>query len=155
MAGRKPKLTPEVTDTICQYIRAGSYMVQAANAAGVAKRTVNIWLKHAEESREKNVVDRYTEFADAVELAIAEAEARDVAVISNAAMHDWKAAAWLLEKKYPKRWGSRREIELTGKDGAPVVPGVVILPPLKSDDNKINDSQAGEDPVGGESGSSD
>lgn len=111
MAGRKPKLTDEVTETICQYVRVGNYMETAAAAGGVEARTVRIWLRHAAEARVAGRKNRYTKFADAVEAAQAEAEARDVTVISQAALADWKAAAWLLERKYPKRWAPRQTIE--------------------------------------------
>lgn len=37
--------------------------------------------------------------------ARAEGEARGIATIANAAGENWQAAAWLLERQYPERWG--------------------------------------------------
>ncbi len=53
----------------------------------------------------------YTEFRDAVEKARAEAEARKLSVIHTAAESGiWQAAAWFLERSFPKRWGRRVEV---------------------------------------------
>jgi hypothetical protein len=52
------------------------------------------------------------EFSDAVERAVAEAEARDVALIARAAEKNWQAAAWRLERRAPARWGRREQIDL-------------------------------------------
>jgi transposase len=32
----------------------------------------------------------------------------------------WQAAAWILERRHPDRWGRRERVELTGRDGGPV-----------------------------------
>jgi hypothetical protein len=40
----------------------------------------------------------------------AEAESRDVALIAKAATEDWKAAAWRLERKAPRRYGPRVQL---------------------------------------------
>lgn len=42
-----------------------------------------------------------------MEKAQAESESRDVAIIAKAASDDWKAAAWRLERKQPRRYGPR------------------------------------------------
>jgi hypothetical protein len=50
---------------------------------------------------------RYRKFLNQVEKAQAEAESRDVALIAKAASEDWRAAAWRLERKAPRRYGAR------------------------------------------------
>ena len=64
----------------------------------------------------------YVDFREAVEQAIAESEAHDLAVITSAAQRgDWKAAAWKLERRSPKRWGKRTQLEVsTDSEGGPV-----------------------------------
>ena len=42
----------------------------------------------------------------AVEKAQAESESRDVALIAKAASEDWRAAAWRLERKAPRRYSA-------------------------------------------------
>ncbi len=58
----------------------------------------------ANDSRKRG---RYHKFLNAVEKAQAESESRDVAIIAKAASDDWKAAAWRLERKQPRRYGPR------------------------------------------------
>jgi len=45
-----------------------------------------------------------------VEKAQAESESRDVALIAKAASEDWRAAAWRLERKSPRRYGPRVQV---------------------------------------------
>ena len=40
-------------------------------------------------------------------------------MIRAAAAKDWKAAAWLLERRYPEQWG-RRRVEVGSPDRKPV-----------------------------------
>ena len=55
----------------------------------------------------QQVRGRYRKFLTSVEKAQAESESRDVALIAKAASEDWKAAAWRLERKQPRRYGPR------------------------------------------------
>jgi transposase len=99
----RPKLDPHVTQKICDLIRAGNYFEVAATAAGVHRSTVHRWMRHGREQKR----GRYKKFLTAVEKAQAEAESRDVALIAKAASEDWRAAAWRLERKAPRRYGTR------------------------------------------------
>ena len=50
-----------------------------------------------------------------------EAQAAAVAVITRAARDgDWRAQAWLIERRHPSRWGRRTSHELTGPEGGPI-----------------------------------
>ncbi len=53
---------------------------------------------------------RYRKFLNQVEKAQAEAESRDVALIAKAASEDWRAAAWRLERKAPRRYAARVQL---------------------------------------------
>ena len=59
---------------------------------------------------------RFVEFVEAVELALAEWEARDVLLIGEAAKEDWHAAAWRLERRLPKVYGKRERHEIANAD---------------------------------------
>lgn len=112
--GRKTRLTPERQQKILNAIRAGAYLETAAAAAGINKVTLHRWLRRGE--RYPDTI--YSAFSEAVHEALAQAELRDVLTISKAAGDgDWRAAAWRLERKYPKRWGTVSRTEITGKDG--------------------------------------
>jgi hypothetical protein len=102
--GRPPKLAPEILARICDALRAGNYRETAAAYAGVRKSTLYDWLRRGAKAPR----GIYRELHDAVEKALADSEARDVALIGKAADRDWQAAAWRLERKFPERWGRRQ-----------------------------------------------
>lgn len=100
------KLTPELQAKIVQTIQAGNYIETAAAFVGVSKPTLYDWMKrgHAQKT------GQFRDFLNAVQMALASAETRDVALIAKAATEDWKAAAWRLERKFPDRWGRRDKV---------------------------------------------
>lgn len=142
MAGRPDKLTEERARKIVNLIASGSYVETAAAACGVSKNTLYDWLKRGARAPH----GKFKKFADDVAEAAAKAEARDVLVIDRAASghdvvrttrkiekgivveetttttreFDWRAAAWRLERKFPKRWGLIERIEHSGPDGGPI-----------------------------------
>jgi len=115
--GRKSKLTPERQERIINAIRAGSYVETAAALAGIHRDTLYDWLKRGRSEEEP-----YATFLAAMNEALASAELRDVMAISKAvADGDWRAAAWRLERKFPRRWGLVGQ-EKRQEDGAPPEP---------------------------------
>jgi hypothetical protein len=72
----------------------------------------------------------YREFAEALRTADADAELRLIARI-HAAMNagEWHAAAWMLERRFPKRWGARDRVQVSGDPRRPVVFTLEIAPP--------------------------
>src|SRR5512140_887780 len=99
----RPKLEPALTQRLVDLIRAGNYLEVAATAAGIHRSTLHRWMRHGRAQQR----GRYRKFLSAVEKAQAESESRDVAIIAKAASDDWKAAAWRLERKQPRRYGPR------------------------------------------------
>lgn len=112
MAGRPIKLTPEVQEKILNAIRLGNYIETAAAHAGISKDTLYRWLKLGARYNKPP----YREFSDAVQKALADAEARDVAIIYEAAKEQWQASAWRLERKFPARWGRRDRMPVSEEE---------------------------------------
>jgi hypothetical protein len=100
--GRPTLMTDELVDQLLSMLRAGSYVGTAARAAGIGRQTLADWLKRGEHAPEG---DPYRELRDQIDQARAEGEARNVARVQAAAVESWQAAAWLLERQYPERWG--------------------------------------------------
>jgi transposase-like protein len=90
--------------SIVENLRAGAYIETAAAAAGVSASTVHAWLRRAEDHPD-DCGSPFLEFLEAVEKARAEAELDAIRTIREAAPRSWQAAAWYLERSYPKRWG--------------------------------------------------
>lgn len=119
--GRPTKLTPELQERIVGAIRSGAYNETAAAFAGIAESTFYAWLANAQKDRETNPEQGtdFTEFQEAVEKAQAEAELDKLLIIGKAARGQptaegvpgtpgsWQAAAWMLERKHPDRYGRR------------------------------------------------
>jgi hypothetical protein len=97
------ELDPEVADRLATMLRAGVHVGTAAEAVGISPRTFRLWMSraHSGEPRDRP----YRELRERVETARAEAELRLVAQVGRAASRSWHAAAWLLERQYPERWG--------------------------------------------------
>jgi len=83
--GQRSKLTTARIETICALIRAGNFMVVAAEAAGVAERTVYQWLERGERPEEVEQDTLYAQFVQSVQRAQAEAEQVLVASVERAA----------------------------------------------------------------------
>jgi len=126
--GRPTKLDEVVQEKIVNAIKAGNYIETAAAYAGINKDTLYEWLKRGEREKQRLRKDKnlkinkaeepFVYFSDAVEKALAEAEMRNVLIISKTAEAQWQAAAWWLERKYPEKWGKRDNVNLTtDKDG--------------------------------------
>lgn len=59
---------------------------------------------------------------------MSESEVLHLGLVTRAAREDvrqWGAAAWLLERRFPERWGRRDQVEHTGRGGGPIEVRVV------------------------------
>jgi len=129
--GRPTKFTPEKGEAIAQLIEVGNFMAVAAQAHGVHKDTLYTWLKlGCEASR-----GPFREFYLRVVEARARAEARMVTIITLAAERDWRAAAFLLERRDPRRWGQIAKTVVAGDPKRPV--GIAAITPEQASDELL------------------
>jgi len=73
-------------------------------AAGVAYPTVRQWLARAQEDSAKGISSVYVDFSHTLSRASAEAEVHLASVVANTT-DDWRAQAFILERRYRERWG--------------------------------------------------
>ena len=111
---RPTKLTPESQETIVDGINAGLTFRLTCARAGVNPATFYRWLEKGETAKS----GRYREFCDTVSRAKADSALRLVSQITLQAPTDWRAAAFMLERRFPDDYGKRTEV--TGKDDGPV-----------------------------------
>ena len=114
------KLSKTVARQLVLLISGGCYLSDAAASVGVSTATVYKWMRigrKAASLREEGGEVKPDEIACYnLYRSIQRAKARGVRTLLNrikeATKKDWHAAAWILERKDPKRWG-RNKLELT------------------------------------------
>ena len=115
MAGRRSKLTKDVTERFIRAIRVGCPIKDACGCAGISETTYFKWMQWADSDRKD--VKKYREFRDSVKAAEGEATQGWLAIIEKAAREgSWQAAAWKLERRRDMFIPKVRQ-EVTGKDG--------------------------------------
>lgn len=119
---RETALTPETHKAIVQAISLGSTYELAAQAGGVTYVTFLTWMKKGElASRKTTLTDNdklYLAFFNDIKRVEGEAVKRWLAHIEAAANDgQWQAAAWKLERRYPKDYARTDKFNHAGKDG--------------------------------------
>jgi len=102
-------LSPELGDRILALVRRGSHRETACATVGISPRTLQSWLERAKQGGPYSA--RYKRFADAMDKAEAEAESFTLSAIVLAGKQDWRALAWVLERRGAQRWNSKRAAE--------------------------------------------
>jgi hypothetical protein len=115
--GRHSLLTSERSAAILDMVRGGVLIKTACAANGITYETLRTWLRRAEDPNDD---PKYSAFADAFTRARALAEADAVQMVVTAGHKDWRAAAWFLERSFPKDYGRLHNLEHTGADGGTI-----------------------------------
>lgn len=114
--GRPSLLDKAITDKLASILRIGVYRETACVLVNISKQTFYNWIDRAEQDREAGRSTEFTNFLDAIEKAEAEAEFGALATVRGG-KNNWTANAWFLERKMPRKYGRREEVEHSTKDG--------------------------------------
>ncbi|MBF0607433.1 MAG: hypothetical protein SFH39_00965 [Candidatus Magnetobacterium sp. LHC-1] len=95
------QLNSEIVDSLANFLRLGADKKTACESCGIHYDTFRRWMQKGE--KEKTGI--YRNLYNVIKKALADNEIRLIAIIQKAAEVDWKAAAWMLERKYPDNWG--------------------------------------------------
>ena len=112
--GRPSKLDTTTQQKFLDAVREGLPYSTACALAGIAETTLHNWRLKGEQDPDSP----YFEFLRSVKEAEAEAEAANVKRIRSAADNgQWQAAAWILERRHPDKWGrtDRQEQQHSGQ----------------------------------------
>lgn len=96
--GAKEKLTKEGIKRAVELKKGGALDKDIAAALCVTPSTFSTWLNNPKSDNQK-------ELAKALKKAEADYKNALLEQIQNAGQKDWKALAWLLERKYPEEFG--------------------------------------------------
>lgn len=106
--GRNSKLTPELQEKICESLENGNYIETTCLSVGINQSTFYDWLNRGEQ--ENNSL--YTEFSKAVTRSQAKAEEKLLKLVLDSAPKDWRAAVWILERRFSERWANTQRVNI-------------------------------------------
>jgi hypothetical protein len=113
--GDKPSLLNDALEKrICDHLRRGASLADAAVMAGIGTKTIETWRGKGAE----NPDSRYGQFLEQTELAQIEWKTRMVKKTGEAT--DWKGAWKLLCSRFPLEFRNITSAELSGPDGSPL-----------------------------------
>jgi transposase len=146
--GRPSILTPEVIEDFRRLLPTVMYLETVGDYLGVSRMTWREWIRRGRKEHDrlarnprakpKQKEALYLQFFDCHRKAIAEGQIYDAGVIKRASADQtnaegdvvrqgqWQAAAWRLERRFPKQWGRKDSHEHTGPNRTPVVEEVVV-----------------------------
>jgi hypothetical protein len=112
---KKIKYTEQRADRICELLKTGCTIEIACRAARISTRTFSRWKKDIPEFRER---------VEADEIFI---EPMLLEKMIEHGITDWRALAWILERRFPSRWGAKQEVklEVEKSNGTPEVLGML------------------------------
>lgn len=97
----KPKCDEELVKKAVKLKKGGATNVDIAKAIGVSESTFYRWVSTPSTEAER-------ELSESLKKAEADYKNALQGIIAKAAQErDWKAAAWLLERKYPEEYGRK------------------------------------------------
>lgn len=130
--GRPAILTEHLIHEIESVLLAGSFVEVACDFVGISRDTFYEWVKRgaaeanrravgkplerlkgkalAKELDRRKAEDLYFRFSDTVKKARARAEVGLLGLIQKHAQEHHQAAAWILERMAPERWGAKRKV---------------------------------------------
>ncbi len=107
------KLTDRTHRIILSALGSGCYRATACEYANVSPSAFYSWLERGQLDIERGLNTPHAKLVRDIEQAEAAAEVRALALIMKAAHNGaWQAAAWMLERKHPEKWGKRERLSI-------------------------------------------
>ena len=104
---RTPEITPEMLRLASEAMRLGMTNDLASQYIGIGRTTFYRYLSRGK--NEKGTV--YRQFWDVISRGRAQCAAMQLARIQQAAQEDWRASAWIMER----RFGYHRQLDVRGE----------------------------------------
>jgi hypothetical protein len=115
MAGRKSKLTEELTQVICENIELGLSYNLTCQAASIHPDTFFEWMKCGSAGKEKKFVDFYNSVRAAEALCAKNCLTRIRAAAERGSL---AGDLWLLERRYPADYGRKDHLNMKAQTEA-------------------------------------
>lgn len=107
--GRPSKLSAETIQAICKAVGNGVPYQTAAVAAGISGFTASRWIEKGKRDLDEGKRSNYVVFLELLK----DAAAKGHALLANevASNPDWRAKAFVLERRYPEIWGKKEQAQ--------------------------------------------
>jgi transposase-like protein len=106
--GRPPKLDNEKIEKFCDLIIQGRSFAKAAIMIGVSPSTLQRWLKRGRNEQDGSMYRKLVDMVDeATELS--EFELRHRVSLAGQDSKNWRALAWMLERRFPEKYGKQSQ----------------------------------------------
>lgn len=99
-------------------IEEGLPLKQAAEIAGISYDTLNHWTNRGQR---ESAPPEYRQFCQLLRRSQAVAMQVNVSAIREAAKRDWRAAAWIWDRRFPADFARQQQIEHSGPGGKPLI----------------------------------
>jgi hypothetical protein len=143
--GSPQKINSDLIKKVIGLVLSGCSKQGAANSAGIATGTHNGWLGEAARLSREVLADPDCQtpltdwerlvlvYRESLQQAALMCEGQLIRSINRSSEDDWRAAAFILARRFPKRWGSHRERGEAATGGPNVnvnVSGVLAVAPV-------------------------
>lgn len=108
--GRPTKFTPQLGAAVCKLIGLGVPIGAACQVEGVGRTTLRDWRKQGAAG-----VEPFDAFVVELERALATVEVQVTINVVKASKRDWRAGAWWLERRRPRRYGVKQTLRIEKK----------------------------------------
>lgn len=112
----RSKKTPEVIEAVLANLREGLTKEVACSQAGISRVTFYKWC------------EADPQLAEEAQAAVDCSQAILIKAVTSAAFTDWRAAAWMLERRYPEHFAAKRDLEVNVNnkaDGSDIVVSMI------------------------------
>jgi transposase len=115
MAGRKSKLTEELTEVFCENIELGLSYNLSCQAAGISFQSFNDWMKAGAAGKDKKFCDFYDKVRASESICAKNCLQR---IRDSAERGNTNNDMWLLERRYPADYGRKENISMKSQTEA-------------------------------------
>lgn len=116
--GRPSKLTSEMIEQLCDLLIEGSTIARSAVLTGISESTIYRWLVMGKsEGADPIYVELVARVGEAIESS--EFELLQRMRIAGSKPDYWRATAWMLERRFPEKYGKNVSAQDGGQSGKP------------------------------------
>lgn len=137
-SGRKPKSTDgkertveEYMIEVCAHLERSISVTDACRGSGLNPRTLYNWLEY-----EKQGKPEFQGLQARIDAARVEGQKKLLGYVEKAAPKDWKAAAWILERRNPE-YRRQTDVNVQGGDKPIQIEGVINLSWSKAAEERL------------------